>query len=111
MFGTGDGKSTSMWFDKWNESGTIDEIIPFKKRYEASFDEKENVDDLIVHMLADMKADKVMWIGVNGKKRKVFYKECLGDLQRRTERCELAQGYMVSPMQSKACFHHVVGYA
>ncbi|GKA19790.1 RNA-directed DNA polymerase, eukaryota, reverse transcriptase zinc-binding domain protein [Tanacetum coccineum] len=45
----GDGKSTSMWFDKWNESGTIDEIIPFKKRYEASFDEKENVADLIVN--------------------------------------------------------------
>ncbi|GKA39075.1 RNA-directed DNA polymerase, eukaryota, reverse transcriptase zinc-binding domain protein [Tanacetum coccineum] len=42
----GDGKSTSM-FDKWNESGTIAEIIPFKKRYEARFDENANVADLI----------------------------------------------------------------
>ncbi|GKB95288.1 hypothetical protein Tco_0981425 [Tanacetum coccineum] len=45
----GDGKSTSMCFDKWNENGTLDEIIPFKKRYEARFDDQANVVDLIVN--------------------------------------------------------------
>ncbi|GJS26116.1 hypothetical protein Tco_0486736 [Tanacetum coccineum] len=45
----GDGKSTNVWFDKWNKNGTLNEIIPFKNRYEARFDEQENVADLIVN--------------------------------------------------------------
>lgn len=88
----GDGTKINIWHDRWHMNGPLDDIIPFKKRYEARLSEQLTVAEAIIDgnwvwpeqwsqqfhsltnlnvpMLTNGKEDKIMWIMSNGEKGK-----------------------------------------
>ncbi|GKE31842.1 hypothetical protein Tco_1451164 [Tanacetum coccineum] len=83
----GNGKGTSMWYDKWHSQGPLCEVISKRARYEAGILENFNVSDMIedenykwpinwnkkfpsisnmhVPILQDNVHDKIVWINKN----------------------------------------------
>ncbi|GJX38114.1 hypothetical protein Tco_0251417 [Tanacetum coccineum] len=132
-FEIGNGRKTSVWYDKWCKDGPLSSAISKRDIYEAILHDEARVADIINNgqwiwpdgwmdkypFLANLdrtinlneSEDKVLWITNADQKVCFFYKAGMEGLENKLARSELETYCLVQSINHKESFYSLNGYS